>query len=129
MCSYDYKHQKAREVIRKHGPLGVVFLIMAALLFVSFFAFLFGGIVKVLWNYTIADIFNVSKLTYLQAVALIVLARLLFGGFGHKNHASSNMHHKIKRKFCKDYDEYWKKDGKEAIDNFVEKSLDDKKPS
>lgn len=126
MCSYDYKHEKARQIVKKHGPLGVLFLIIAGLCFATFFAFLFGGIVKHLWNYTIADIFNVSELTYLQAVALIVLARLLFGGFGPKDHVKGHVHQKMRNKFCKDYNEYWKEEGKEAVDKFVDKSLNDK---
>ena len=41
-------------------------------------AFLFGLLVMALWNWVIPDIFGLSRITYWQAWALVVLAHILF---------------------------------------------------
>jgi MFS family permease len=40
-----------------------------------------GGVVMVLWNAVVPDVFGWRRLTYGQAVGLLVLCRMLFGGF------------------------------------------------
>jgi hypothetical protein len=40
-----------------------------------------GFVVSNLWNYLMPGLFSVHTITFWQAVGLIVLARLLFGGF------------------------------------------------
>jgi hypothetical protein len=46
----------------------------------------FGIAVRYLWNHTVTDLFHLPAIGYLQAVGLLLLARLLFGGFGHGRH-------------------------------------------
>lgn len=41
----------------------------------------FGWVIMQLWNWLIPDIFHWSKISYLQAMGLFVLSRILFGGF------------------------------------------------
>lgn len=41
-----------------------------------------GGIVMLLWNYIIPSTIGWNSLNYFQATGLLVLCRLLFGGFG-----------------------------------------------
>lgn len=120
---YIHDNEKLNRIKKKHGPLGVFFLILAGIAFAAFFAFLFGGIVKQLWNYTITDIFNTTPITYLQAVAMIVLCRLLFGKFGPPDHVKGHVRHKMRRKFCTDYKDYWEEDGKKAIDKLVDDTI------
>ena len=43
--------------------------------------FAFSGIVMLLWNAIIPDIFHSSIITIWQAMGLLVLSRILFGGF------------------------------------------------
>ena len=43
---------------------------------------LLGGTVQYLWNYILPPVIGVGALTFWQAVGLLVLCRLLFGGFG-----------------------------------------------
>jgi hypothetical protein len=43
----------------------------------------FGAVVMLLWNALLPQLFALPVLNYWQAVGLLVLARLLFGGFGH----------------------------------------------
>jgi hypothetical protein len=55
--------------------LGAVFaLVLAAA---------FGLAVQYLWNHVLVALFRVPVLRYCQAVGLLLLARLLVGGFGH----------------------------------------------
>jgi hypothetical protein len=42
-----------------------------------------GYLLKLLWNWLIPNISNLKRITYLQALALLIIAKILFGGFGH----------------------------------------------
>ena len=41
-----------------------------------------GFLVKLLWNWLLPNISSLKRVTYLQALGILVLAKLLFGGFG-----------------------------------------------
>ena len=43
-----------------------------------------GALVMVLWNWLMPDLFELKRITYWQAVGLLLLCRILFGGFGFK---------------------------------------------
>jgi hypothetical protein len=43
----------------------------------------FGAVVMLLWNTLMTQIFTLPVLNYWQAVGLLILARVLFGGIGH----------------------------------------------
>jgi hypothetical protein len=43
--------------------------------------FIFGLVVMLLWNAILPAVFKVGAITYWQAVGLLVLCRILFGGF------------------------------------------------
>ena len=45
-------------------------------------ALLLGGVVQYLWNAILPAVIGVGALTFWQALGLLVLCRLLFGGFG-----------------------------------------------
>lgn len=74
----------------------------------------FSGLAMVLWNHLMPIIFNLPIITFWQALGLLVLARLFFGGFGrHRGggpmgrHMSREMRAKLKgmsaeerREFC-----------------------------
>lgn len=66
---------------------------------VVFFGFLFfiafgGVLVQLLWNWLIPDIFDLRRLTFWEALGLLALCRILFGGFGR----SSHIHHEGRRR-------------------------------
>jgi len=58
-------------------------------------AVVFGVAVMWLWNALMPDIFGLSQISYWQALGLVVLARVLFGGFGpqHKTHSHGHLGH------------------------------------
>ena len=46
---------------------------------------LLGGVVMLLWNAILPGVIHVGELSYWQAVGLLVLSKLIFGGFhGHR---------------------------------------------
>jgi len=63
----------------------LLFLVIAAI---------FSIIPMLLWNALIPDIFGLTTITYWQALGLVVLARVLFGGFGinHRDFAKRHNH-------------------------------------
>jgi len=53
----------------------ICYIILFALLFFIINVF----IIQILWNYVMPCVFNVRPITFLQALALYILASLLFG--------------------------------------------------
>ena len=53
-------------------------------LFVGFLVFVAVGgvVVQLLWNWLLPPLFGVREVTLLQALGLLALSRILFGGFG-----------------------------------------------
>jgi len=51
-------------------------------LFIPLVLAFFGTAVMLLWNSLLPDIFNLTEINFWQALGLIVLARILLGGFG-----------------------------------------------
>jgi uncharacterized membrane protein len=54
-----------------------------AILAMAAFAFIGGEVVKLLWNWLLPSLFGWRLISYWQALGLLVLARILFGGWGH----------------------------------------------
>jgi hypothetical protein len=54
----------------------VLFILLAAIAI-----FVFGGVVMLLWNNVLAQVTHVSTISFLQALGILVLAKILFGGF------------------------------------------------
>ena len=62
----------------------LVWMIPAAIVGMLLFAFIGGEIVKYLWNWLVPGLFGWRLITFWQALGLLVLCRILFGGFhGH----------------------------------------------
>lgn len=55
----------------------VGFIVCGALLLA-----LVGYVVMLLWNNVLVQVVNVSLITFWQAVGLLILSKILFGGFG-----------------------------------------------
>ena len=62
--------------MRKRFLRGLKFLPIA-LLFVA----LFGLIVMALWNWLMPALFGLKLITFWQAIGLVILSKILFGGF------------------------------------------------
>lgn len=45
---------------------------------------LFGGVVMALWNAILPAVLGVKAITFLQTLGILVLSKILFGGFGRR---------------------------------------------
>jgi hypothetical protein len=55
-------------------PIGIAAVILVT--------YLGGTIVKLLWNWLMPMLFGLREVTFWQAVGILALSRILFGGFG-----------------------------------------------
>ncbi len=60
----------------------VIFFAPLAILGMAIFVALGGGIVQYLWNWLLPPLFGFGQVTFWQALGLLALCRILFGGFG-----------------------------------------------
>ena len=59
-----------------------IFLAPLAILGMLLFAFIGGEVVKQLWNWLLPPLFGWPQVTFWQALGLLALSRILFGGHG-----------------------------------------------
>lgn len=121
----------------KRPPVGhIIQWTIVGLLMASTFILVLGVLVQYLWNNTISEIFSISTISYWQAVGILFLCKLLFGGFCHskgkqKMHAMKEKFHK-KRKFphmehmrrihnMEHYNEFWEEEGRDALQAYIDK--------
>ncbi len=77
---------------------GKLFLIAPfAIVGIALFIFLGGWIVMSLWNYLLPALFGWRMITFWQALGMLILCRILFGGFGGggMRRSSSNARHRM----------------------------------
>jgi hypothetical protein len=60
----------------------LLFIAPLAVLGILLFVFLGGGVVQQLWNWLLPPIFGLREISFWQALGLLALCRILFGGFG-----------------------------------------------
>lgn len=63
--------------MRRHGPWKAAKIA----LMIAVAAVVFGEVVMHLWNWLMPCLFNLRTITFTQALGLILLSKLLFGGF------------------------------------------------
>lgn len=106
----------------------VFFGIIAAIVF----ALLFGYGIMWLWNWLMPELFGLVKIGYWQAVGILVLGRLLFGGLGSGHSRRSNKSRSqnrcrpsgpfgLKSDFpnWKHYEKFWEEEGESAYKEYV----------
>lgn len=112
----------------------VGFVILGALAAAGF-AFLFGYFVMLLWNWLMPAIFDLTTITFWQAAGIVLLARLIFGGFKHgPNHSNPKPPRKkffdhwkdqsSKHTKCRDwrhFDDFWWDEGERAYNDYMER--------
>jgi hypothetical protein len=60
----------------------LIFFAPLAIAGVALFVFVGGEVVKLLWNWLAPELFGWRPVTFWQALGLLVLCRILFGGLG-----------------------------------------------
>ena len=75
-------------------------MIIIPLFFIGIVALLIWGLMH-LWNWLVPAVFGWSTITYWQAAGLLLLSKILFGGFGghHKCHCKNGHENGWKHKF------------------------------
>lgn len=121
----------------EHNPANILKIALFAIVGVALailFGLAFGWVVQYLWNHIVVSLFPIRAISYLEAVGIIVLCKLLFGGFGGgHNHDHVRDRRDRSRRF--DYrhaheffgdnkDEFaafWESEGKEAYKAYTER--------
>jgi hypothetical protein len=78
-----------------------IFIVPAAILGMLLFAFIGGEVVMLLWNWLLPPLFGWREVTFWQALGLLALCRILFGGFGSRGSGRS----KFRRRMGERWDE------------------------
>ena len=73
-------------------------LIPLAILAIPLFLFIGGELVMHLWNWLLPPLFGWRQLTFWQALGLLALCRILFGGFGRHHSGRSNFRHRMRER-------------------------------
>lgn len=60
-----------------------IFIIPLIIVGIAVFVFVGGEVVRLLWNWLMPALFGWRMITFWQAVGLLALCRILFGGLGH----------------------------------------------
>ncbi len=127
-----YKHWSPR-----FKGIKIVGWILFGITMATLFGLAFGYFVMLIWNWIMPDIFGLTTITYWQAFGIVILARLIFGGFkhGHDNdHKPPFAKHfphrpsKFSGKNCSDwkyYGDFWKEEGEESFNEYVKKKKED----
>lgn len=58
-------------------------MVPAGIAAITIFIFIGGTAVQLLWNWLMPEVFGWRQLTFWQALGLLALCRILFGGLGH----------------------------------------------
>lgn len=127
---------------RTRKILRIIGMVCVGVIFAVLFALVFGFLVKWLWNVLMPELFGLPQITYWQAFGIVVLAKLLFGSFGSKDHAhdhwsrhpgpfdkwharfhGSEEGRRGKRgRSWKTYRKYWEEEGKTAFEAYLRRN-------
>ena len=132
----EYVEQQVKNKVERfvYKAFKILFMIIAAIAFILLFGYGF----MLLWNWLMPEVFGLTCLNYWQAVGILVMAKLLFGSFdGHNSkkdsknrgkHFKNRMRDTCKKDFSKWelYDEFWKEEGANAFEAYVNKNQEDK---
>jgi hypothetical protein len=116
--------------------LKVVIWTLLGITFFTVMVSVFGWVIQLLWNATIADMFGLPAITYWQAVGIFILAKILFGfgvGGGSKSsHGRKKKHNGDSDRNEKEseteavsgltneesFQKFWQRDGRQAYEEF-----------
>ena len=96
-----------RRFIKKRYILPLA--IVGAPVALAVFILVGGGVVMLLWNWLLPTLFGWPRITLLQGFGLLLLCRILFGGFGKGGGRSKNLspeervhfQQRMRQRFCR----------------------------
>jgi hypothetical protein len=77
----------------------LIFMVPLAILGIVAFMAIGGAIVLNLWNWLLPSLFGWRQITFWQALGLLVLCRILFGGSGMYGSARSRMRRRMRERW------------------------------
>ena len=86
-------------MFHRFSPIARVGLVVGGLIMAAVFAFGFGALVMVLWNWLMPEIFGLPQLSYWQGWGLVLLAHILIKAGGGPSGAKSHRDGNWKRRF------------------------------
>ena len=94
-----------------------------AILGILIFTAIGGGVVMLLWNWLAPELFGIRLITFWQAIGLLALCRILFGGFGlggggHRSGRRWRMEGRIRERVRERMDERWEQMTPEEREKF-----------
>lgn len=115
----------------------IIIYVILGLIAAVVLGFIFGYVIKLLWNWLMPELFGLKEITYWQAIGLFILGRILLGSFGGNNNSDPKCNRNgattapengsgFESKSWKYYDEWWEKEGKKAFDSYLGSAKDDK---
>jgi len=75
-----------------------------AILAMALFIAIGGEVVRLLWNWLLPTLFAFRQITFWQALGLLVLCRILFGGLGIRGSHRSNMRRRLEERMAERWD-------------------------
>jgi hypothetical protein len=113
----------------------IIGLVILGLIGATAIALLLGYVVVWLWNWLMPALFGITTITFWQAVALVILARILIGGFHHSpKHPPRDRIPPKWRTFArrhfnhsdwKYYSDYWQEEGEQAFNEYVKRKKEE----
>src|SRR5215472_14428189 len=82
-------------------------IIPVGLAAVALFAFLGGQSVRLLWNWLLPPLFGWREITFWQALGILALCRILFGGFGRHGVSRSSMRRRMAERMADRVADRW----------------------
>jgi len=89
--------------------------ILGAAVIGCLFFFIFGYVVQYLWNGVMPAIFGVAHLTFWRAIGLLLLCRILVGGFHPRHGGAFGRRHRLSRK---QYEDWWREAGQQSFHDY-----------
>ena len=85
------------------GKRKLFWIVPAAIVGISLFIFVGGEIVMRLWNWLLPSLFGWRQISFWQALGVLVLCRILFGGFGGHRSPRSGIRRRIRERMEERY--------------------------
>jgi len=82
-----------------------IWIAPAALLGIILFTYLGGELVRYLWNWLLPGLFGWRQITFWQALGLLLLCRILFGGLGVRGSHRSDMRSRMRRRMAERWEQ------------------------
>jgi hypothetical protein len=103
------------------------------ILAIVIFTFIGGEVVMLLWNWLAPPLFGLREVTFWQAIGLLALCRILFGGFGlgggHRSGSRRRMDGRIRERIRERMDERWKEMTPDEREKFRQGMHDHARPT